>query len=241
MAFIERLRQQKEVAALARSQQDSELAAAKQAEDYTQQQRDTQEREFHQQRRQEAEAFRQESGVGLLVVELGRFLIEERRADTILKQNSALIELPSPHTYSNIHGDEGFRERLGYTVAPLYDDWGYRSITYPSSISLSDKESVFDIVMWDFKNVVGQRECRDGTFDGAFSEAEQRFLAVETRPDGNIAFHAGWLGTGSIKESQWRGSNKKNDIFDKALEKAFKHPGTHRFKYRYVRNWHEAS
>ena len=230
MGFVERLRQQKDVAALARSQRDSELATAKQAENIVRQQREVQEREFHQQRTRQAGTFRQESGVGLLVVELGKFLVESGRADTILEQRSALTGFPSTHTYSNIHGDS---VRLNYTIAPLYDDWGYRSITYPP-IKPTDPDSLFDIILWDFKGLVGIRSGRERK--GWWEEAEQKFLAVESRPDGNILFHARKSITKSKQE--WRASS---GILDKTLEEAFYNPRIYRFEYHHVVPWEESS
>ncbi len=228
MGFIERLRQQREVEVQERSRRDSELATVKQVEDTLRRQKEAQEREFHQRRRLQAEAFSQESEVGLLVVKLGRFLIEGGRADIILQGTSALAGFPRPYF---IRGDS---VRLGYTIAPLYYDGGVRGITYPS-VKPADQDSVFDIAMWDFKKVAESQECRDGTFDGYFSEGEQKFLAVETMPDGNIKFYTNpFIMTTSIKE--WRGTNKKNDIVDKALEAAFNYHRSHRFRYRYVRN-----
>lgn len=230
MGFIERLRLQKETVAQVRSQQVAVLQRKSEVETTARQSREAQEKEYHQQRRQQAETFRQESGIGLLVVELGRFLIEEGRADTVLQGKSALDRLPSPHNYQCIHGDS---MRLGYTVAPLYDDWGYRSITYPP-ISAIDQDSVFDIAMWDFKGLAGKRSSPGRK--GDWEEAEQKFLAVESRPDGNIVFHARKSGIKSNQE--WRISS---DILDDTLEEAFSNPRIYKFEYHHLVPWEESS
>lgn len=230
MGFIERLRLQKEAVVQIRSQQEAVLQRKNEAEAIVGQQREAQEKEYHRQRSLQAETFRQESGIGLLVVELGRFLIEEGKTDTILQGKSALKGFPNHHGYSCIHGDS---VRLGYTIAPLYDDWGYRSITYPP-ISAVDQDSVFDIAMWDFKGLAGKRSSPGRK--GDWEKAEQKFLAVESRPDGNIVFHARKSGTKSKQE--WRASS---DILDKALEEAFCNPRIYKFEYHHLVPWEESS
>lgn len=206
MGFIERLRQQKETTAQVSSLQAAELQRKREAEETERQQRTAQEKEYHQQRRLQAETFRQENGVGILVAELGRFLVEE-----IFKgvSKGPDYEIKPP-------------PRLAWD--PVIE------ITYPS-IPPTDPDSTVDIAIWDMKYLGHHSKG-----DKGWEEAEQKFLAVETKPDGNVVFHARKSVT--KPEREWR-INK--DILDKALEEAFYNPRIHKFEYRHHEAWHEAS
>jgi len=52
----------------------------------------------------------------------------------------------------------------------------------------------------------------------------EKFLATQTLPDGTIKFHAGLLGSSRLPLEYWQ-NNKK--VLEEALEKAYRHPGTH--------------
>ncbi len=113
MSFAERIRQLIEV----EKQQ-------KAAEEEARRQEKAAEKELHEQRRQQALAFRQESGVDLLVAELGRFLEEAKRG----KHDGPSTAEPSEYTehyqcvtrrdadsiFDNVKWDNRRTDRLEY-------------------------------------------------------------------------------------------------------------------------------
>lgn len=191
MGFVERLIEQKAAMALAKQQRADNLAAEQELKYNAQQQREAQEESVHQQRRQQAETFRQESGIGLLVAGLGEFLSTE--------VSSSLI-------YND-----------GWLV-----------------FSPSDQDSMFDVLDWHSRIVVQGRESKDANFFGTYSIYERKFIAVETRPDGDIKFHAGWFGS-TVKRSSWSGNKNRGELLDQALESAFHHPRTYLLKINHIK------
>lgn len=137
---------------------------------------------------------------------------------------------PSPRKVGEIF--KGVSKGSDYEITPPpYLAWNsVIEISYPS-IPPTDQDSIFDMAIWDMK-YLGSRSKGDKYWE----EAEQKFLAVETRPDGNVVFHARNNVTKSGRD--W-GTNKA--ILDKALEQAFYNPGIHKFQYRHHEAWHEAS
>lgn len=204
MEFLEGLRQQQEAGIHVRSQQEVELQRKREAEETARLQREVQERERHQQCRIQAEEFRQESGVGTLVRTLGEILAGEKFLD---------------HTISNgPHNREVFRSR-GKSIGPDYvQDWLVSPFKKPA-ISLTDPDSTLDITIWDIR-YVGEQE-----YDGHWSQGRSKFLAVETRPDGNVVFHS--EGRETIQEHTWR---TNPTILEEGLERAFSKPGTNEYK-----------
>lgn len=88
-------------------------------------------------------------------------------------------------------------------------------------VSQRDPDSVLDIALWDGVYTSGSSEVRVLVNATHYSE---KYIAVESCPDGTIVFHGNWRGSTTIRETEWR-SEDKEQIFDRALEKAFKHPG----------------
>lgn len=92
-----------------------------------------------------------------------------------------------------------------------------------------DPDSVFEWAQWDIKHC-GNSGVKSG-WNEHFSE---KYIAVETCPNGTIVFHGGWRSSTTIPLTKWRDNKNRELIFDKALEKAFKNPKIHRFSvYHY--------
>lgn len=92
------------------------------------------------------------------------------------------------------------------------------------SYSPKDPDSVDDKIKWGFEYHSYSR-----TYDGyhnfeARSWCDRKSIVVETCPDGTIVFHAGRGAASTIKLKEWR-SPKKEQLFERALEKAFRNPG----------------
>lgn len=205
MTFIERLRQEQAAKAL------SEQRLKTQQEDREKErlQKEAVERERRAQRKQLAENFRKESEVGDAVAELGRFLA------------TPTIPVGRQSFYDGIHS--------GYTELV-----GRGSSSGPTSvgdlpISQRDPDSVFDTVGWDYES---HGFSKDKVM-GSNSHHSKKYIAVESCPDGTIVFHGSWLGSTTIRVTDWR-TNDRKQVFDKALEKAYKHPGIHRYS-----EWHQ--
>lgn len=92
-------------------------------------------------------------------------------------------------------------------------------------INQRDPDSVFDLVAWDKKE------------GGRYNGYAENYIVVESCPDGSIVFHGGWYKSSfestTIQPTEWRTQNKEQ-IFNEALEKAFKNP-VH-FSYDYPRD-----
>lgn len=232
MGFIEKLRSASVLAKQQRLQRGEQLGTQQEADRVKQEQIAVAQHELFLQKRKKAEIHRQESGLIPLILGFGKYLIEEGRARTILQGRKALPDLPGLISYQSINGDSyGLSTGSpGYTIAPLYDNWGYPSITYPDIPHASTAQgSVLDIAMWDFRNVAKNQ----GSGLRSWYIGEQKFLAVETRPDGVITFHAGTKVEVSTKVGR--------ESLDSVLERAFNRPGNHRFKYCYLEGWSESS
>lgn len=83
----------------------------------------------------------------------------------------------------------------------------------PDSLKQKDPDSVFDTLYWD--------ETVRST--SGYIHRSAKCIAVETCPDGVIVFHGGWFGSTIILPTNWRIENKEQ-LFDRALDKAFNHP-----------------
>lgn len=208
MGFVEGLKHQLAAEVLRKQQ----LITQQEAKERERLQRQAVEQERRAQRRQQAEDFRKESSVGAVVAELGGFLA----TPTI------------PITVRTTVSDGGNAYEEGSTGR------GFSSVGL-GRINLvpKDPDSVFDSAEWDSKYIGFTHLKYGGGNDSHYSE---KFIAVETCPDGRIIFHAGWLGSTTIRVGEWRGNDRK-DIFDKALEKAYRNPGTNKYSIHqpYVR------
>lgn len=85
-----------------------------------------------------------------------------------------------------------------------------------------DPDSSLEIATWGKINL----GIRKGAGYKLFDLIQQMFLVVETRPDGNIIFHAYKKVT--IPTKRWR--NKK-DVLELALEQSFRKPGMYEYAY----------
>lgn len=88
------------------------------------------------------------------------------------------------------------------------------------SIYNGGSDCVFDEVSWDRTELTS---TKGGTILGWDEYFSIKRIRVQTCPDGTIRFHAGWGGSSTIRLEQWRCS-KREEILDRALEKAFKNP-----------------
>lgn len=210
MGFIERLRQEEAAKALREQQR---LRAQLEAEEKERLQRETAEKERRAQRRQQAERFREESGVGIAVAKLCEVL--------------ATPTIPIVHAGTASDWGQG----------PEYTEYvGRGNSSGPTSagnlpISQKDSDSVFDIVLWDATS----HNYAEAKRHGGFSHHSEKYIAVESCPDGTIVFHGGWFVSTTIRITEWR-TNAKEQIFDKALEKAYTHPGVHGYSVRHVKS-----
>ncbi len=161
------------------------------------------ERERHAQREQQAENFRKESEVGDAVERLGFFLESTQVARF------------------NFYSQSTEFVRRGFSRGPK------SVVSLP--ISRRDPDSVFDTVEWDHKS--DHSSYRKG--GGYYSHDSNKYIAVESCPDGRIVFHAGWFGSTTLQLTKWR-TQDKEQILDKALDKAFNHPGVNKSSL-----WHD--
>lgn len=201
MGFIERLRQEQGASAL----REQQLKAQQEAQERERLQRQAAENERRAKRKEQAERFREESKVGNVVTELSNFLA------------TPTIPVIRVSTYDGMYSE--------YT-----EFIGRGSSSGPTSagslpVSQKDQDSVFDIVQWDAE-LNGHSKSK---VLGSYSHYSTKYIAVESCPDGVIYLHGGWGGSTTIRATQWRTSDKEQ-IFDKALERAYKNPGIHRYK-----------
>lgn len=106
-------------------------------------------------------------------------------------------------------------QKRGHSYGLSYDN-SYEPI-------LKDPDSLIDTASWD--------EVYRGTSQIGYTyyrNYSRKCIAVETCPDGNIVFHGGLFGSTTIRVTEWR-SNEKEQLFDKALKKAYKHPENYRY------------
>lgn len=213
MSFVERLRQED----LAKAQSKQRLEAQQEAIKKERLKAEEAERERHAQRIQIAERFREESGVGNAVAKL----IEYLSTPTIPVTRTSFSDGIHDSWIEYVgRGSSGIRKktrlkgflRIGSTVTSYSEDYFPFSQRHP--------DSVFDTVHWD-------------TADLGHSLHSEKYIAVETCPDGTIVFYAGWIGSTTIGLEKWRTGNKEQ-LFEKALEKAYKHPGINKYSV-----WHE--
>lgn len=213
MGFIERLRQDEVVEALRKQQ----LRAQQEAKEAEKLQREAIEAKRRALRRQQAEKFQEESEVSLAVDELVKYL------------ETPIIPIVHTGTYDGL--DSSYTEYVGRGSRGLHSKYtefitsdGQRSPSYGFPFHQRDPDSVFDTVHWDTESL-GSSKARVRGSDSHYSE---KYTAVETCPDGTIVFHASWLGSTTIKATEWRTKDKKQ-LFDKALEKAYKNPGVNKY------------
>ncbi len=206
MGFIERLRQE-QTAKLLTEQQLKALQEVSEAEKL---QREAVEKERRALRRQQAERFREESRVSDEVAKLGEFL--------------AAPTIPVIRRGNITDGGDG----------PEYTEYVGRGSYQPLSRadfpnSQKDPDSVFDTVRWDNKHA-GYTHPKHG--GSSYSNYSEKCIAVESCPDGTIVFHGGFWASTTIRASEWR-TKDKEQIFDKALEKAYKNPGVNLYSVSY--------
>jgi len=208
MGFVEGLRHQLAAESLRKQQ----LITQREVKEREKLQREAIEQERRAQRRQQAEDFRKESTVDAVVAELGEFL--------------ATPTVPTTIRTTISDGGDGYED--GFTGR------GSSSVGLGRvNLAPKDPDSVFDSAEWDSKYTGSTHLKYEGGNDSHYSENS---IAVETCPDGTIIFHAGWFGSTTIQVEKWRGNDRKN-IFDKALERAYRNPGTNNYSihHPYVR------
>lgn len=164
-------------------------------------------REFHLQRRKLATTIRQDSGVGFLVKALGEILMEDMVP--VLKYTDGTVKI----------GRRGKSKGCDYDLNPDL----LLEIKYPNR-SLTDPDGLLDVAVWDSEYL--RHESR---LEGTWDEARSKFLAVETRPDGDIVFYSSGLSR-TIQEQVWRTNPK---VLEEALEMAFNNPGSHNYRCNY--------
>ncbi|MCL4366521.1 hypothetical protein M1437_04840 [Patescibacteria group bacterium] len=86
------------------------------------------------------------------------------------------------------------------------------------------------MIYWEVKKI-GEDRKQGEKYWISWDICKAKSIAVECTPKGTIHVNAGLFGGSSIPERTWR--NNVN-IFDVALEKAFKHPRTFHFTGGYV-------
>lgn len=122
-------------------------------------------------------------------------------------------------------GSRGIRSK--YTEFVTSD--GLHSTSYGFPFRQRDPDSAFGVVHWDTEDLGSSR----AKVMGSDTHHSEKYIAVETCPDGTIVFHAGWFGGTTIRLAEWRAEDK-GQLFGKALEKAYKHPGINRYSV-----WHK--
>lgn len=194
MGFVERLRQE----ATADLERQEQLRDQRQAQEIVDAERKAAKKKVSDQRTLNAQRFREESGVYKVVKKLGEFL--------------AIPTIP----ISVPLGGEG-------ELSTLIGRGGYNQFmpgeNYP--VSLKDPDSILDTVSWDNTHCGTSRQ---GSV--YYNNTSEKHIIVETCPDGTIVFHGCWFGSTTIRASKWQNKAPKvrEQIFDKALEKAFNHP-----------------
>lgn len=108
--------------------------------------------------------------------------------------------------------------------------YGYVSSVESLPIPRNDPDSVFDIIEWDRKDHGSSKDKKWGYN----THHSKKLIAVEFCPNGTIVFHAGWAST-NVPLERWRAKDREQ-IFDQALERAYRNPINHRYKI-----WHEPS
>lgn len=94
-------------------------------------------------------------------------------------------------------------------------------------ISRIDPDSVLDLARWDKDYLNGRTSV---LYLSEATDCSETYIAAESCPDGTIVFHGNWLGSTTIRAKKWR-STEKEQIFDKALEKAFRHPRSYKYPF----------
>ena len=198
MGFIERLEQEE----ITKTQQ---LRVGQEAWERDRLQKEAIERGRRAVRKEQAEKFREESRVGVAVARLGEFLTRPT--------------IP----YQTYETHDGFQD-----LVTKYRGRGFSKGPITSAGDLpvhqNDPDSVFDTAVWDAaytKGFIFPTQTNKLYEANSYSE---KYIAVESCPDGAIVFHAGWLGSTTIRMQEWR-TRDKEQLFDKALERAFKNPG----------------
>lgn len=134
---------------------------------------------------------------------------EESGVGAMVYELAKFMAPPTPPSFGPLDGRTvGYRS--GSAGAEIYHN-GFLQDRRPA-----DPDSVFDTISWDKKSHYKK------------DYESEKFISVETCPDGKIIFHAGWFGSTTIPLEKWR-SNNRESIFDSALEKAYNHPGTNRY------------
>lgn len=176
MGFIENLKQRLEVELQTRQQREESLRLARQAEETDQVQREIRERERHKQRRGQAEAFEQESGMGILLDEL----IELVKMDSSKKSPKGIQRI-LPVTSRG-------------SIDQVYDSDEVRCLK--SAIKPRDPDSFYDVIRWDDGQVKVARDYssweakRSGQGINRILHHYRKFIGIETTPDGDIIFHS---------------------------------------------------
>lgn len=212
MGFIERLIQEEATKA-------QQLSAQSEAQERERLQREVSEQGYKARRRKQAEDFHQESGVGAKVNELIEFLERSTIPVEARREHDGFYE-DYIHYVGREHG--GFPS--DWEVDEIFRFGGRSSECSPRCylpISIQkDPNSIANVVHWDYMKPKGY-----GTIKCLY-----KYLVVETNPDGVILFHGGFLGSTALQLFQWR-TEYKEQIFDKALERAFKRPKLHKYSF----------
>lgn len=203
MRFVEMLRQKLALETQAQEQLTKQLEVEERERYQRRLQGEAVERARHEQRRRQALEFREKSRVGITVTELGRFL-----AIPTIPVRRISYEDGKEIGFSEEHIGRGSSSGLLYTTE--------------LPILRKDPDSIFDIARWD--------KVKTGTLSdgkgGFYTHYPEKYIVVETCPDGTIVFHAGSRSSTTIPVVELR-TNDKEQILDEALKKAFNDPGHH--------------
>lgn len=213
MGFIEKLKQRLEAEAQARQLREESLRFAKQTEETARIQRESKEAEIHTQRRKQAEAFEQESGIGVLLEELRRLV----SMDNSKQWPKGRQRISPPMSWD----DYVYRNAYEYDsgIAQTYHE-GTNQLG--STIKLFDTDSIYDVIRWDDGEEKVVKDYSTHERVNRIVHHSRKYIGVETSPDGDIVFH--FKTRKSVPRSAWKDNR---EILESALGEAYGRPGTY--------------
>lgn len=216
MGYIEGIRQGE----ASKEQRVVQLRAEQAAREGERLQRVDRENEQH---AKQAEKFRQESGVGLAIDELAKFLETPTVPIIRSRDNDGFHESYTEHVGRGARGLPPPPVVLIMEISPDSYSMGIDQV----NLRQRDPDSVLDTVHWDIVSK-GQQSVHNSYT----TEDSYKYITAESCPDGTFVFHGDFWGSTTKRVTEWRTTDKEQ-IIAAALAKAFEHPRIHRYKVRH--------
>ncbi len=223
MGFIERLRQRLESETQARQQHAESLQLAKQEGEAVRIQREAGEAEIHTQRRKQAEAFWQESGVGILLDKLEELIKIDSSKAWSFKAHLWPKKKPDPPPDMGEGVDTG---AYAYALRPSREEGGLIAAIKPGTQGPNSGSVCEAVSWWDGEGkVVKDFSTREAV--NRLVHQFYKYVGVEASPDGNITFH--FKTRKSVPISAWKANR---DILENTLGEAYGKPGIYTIEER---------